>query len=411
MADDPGPDTAFQPADIIVALEHADTVAGRLHHLGVPMEERQDDADLGLARLPLPADAVGRAATAVVEAGHAEEEAAKRTFGADLDRLLWGLRQLFAAEYAGWTPTLGKNRLVGNVVGGGRISHGGGNDPRPAEAPAEARFSQDRLGPAPRIGVLDTGVDPQVALAGGWVGGARDVLPVRSRHAAVAGHGTFVTGLVRHAAPGCLVHVRQVLSDETGDADAWTVAQQIVALGRTGLDVLNLSIVCFTDDGRPPLVLATAVDRLDPDVVVVAAAGNHGAVGEVGSRIRRAPAWPAALDDVVAVGAADDTGVAAPITPTRAPWIDVLAPGMDVRSTYLTGRVQLDLSGAPATERTFDGYARWNGSSFAAALVGGAIAARTVPGRVPARQAWQQLRHTAVASEDGGPPFLDLAGP
>src|SRR5205823_5768473 len=50
----------------------------------------------------------------------------------------------------------------------------------------------------------------------------------------------------------------------------------IVEFGRTGMDILNLSFACYTEDGQPPLALSTAIARLDPNIVVVAAAGNHG---------------------------------------------------------------------------------------------------------------------------------------
>jgi hypothetical protein len=409
-----GERNAFYRAEVLVALEHARTVSARLAALGIAVAAAEDSQALGLSRLRLHEERVADAADLVagaLPAGVPEPPVRPVT---DIDRLLWGLRALFASEYAGWTPTLGKNRLVGNVEGGGRISHGGGTDPRVARPPAGSRAvgSQVRREPSAlvaTVGVLDTGVAGGTPLAGGWIGTAADVLPVREYYPAVAGHGTFVTGLVRSQAPGCVVKVRQVLAPDTGEADAWTVAQEIVALGRTGLDVLNLSMVCYTEDGQPPLVLASAVDRLDPDVVVVAAAGNHGDVGEdPGSPERRKPAWPAALDDVVAVGAAGPDGGHVRFTPRNAPWIDVCAPGTDVLSTYLTGRVELDLSESPPAEETFSGWARWDGSSFAAALVSGAIAARTVPGRVPAQQAWRELLYRAEASEDGGPPFLRL---
>jgi hypothetical protein len=80
-----------------------------------------------------------------------------------------------------------------------------------------------------------------------------------------------------------------------------------------------------------------------------------------------------------------------------------------VMSTYLSGAVPLREKGRAKDEEKFDGWAEWDGSSFAAALVSGAIAARTKPGRVPARQAWQDLLKTAEESKDGGPPFLRLA--
>src|SRR4051794_22297045 len=211
-----GQDTVFHPAEIVVALEHADTVARHLETLGVPLVGRQDNADLGLAKVALPEAALGQAVWNVGVPGLYRPT--------HLDRLLSALREHFKAEYAGWVPTLGKNRLVGNVVGGGRVSHGGGSNPAQAEAPVNAQLRPDRLGLLTRVGVVDTAVQAQPALTGGWVGGTEDVLRDRSVHPAVAGHGTFVTGLVRHGAPGCVVAVRQALSAETGDADAWTVA-------------------------------------------------------------------------------------------------------------------------------------------------------------------------------------------
>jgi hypothetical protein len=295
------------------------------------------------------------------------------------------------------------------VEGGGRISHGGDKDPQKAVPLTTSQVDRGSAGLLTTVGVADTGVANEPPLAGGWVGLPGDLLPARPQYAAVAGHGTFVTGLIRGHAPGCVVRVRQVLDPDTGEADAWTVAQRIVELGSAGLDVLNLSLVCFTEDGQPPLVLATAIDRLDPDIVVVAAAGNHGDFGEdEDSPDRRRPAWPAALDDVIAVGAAHRDGFPTPITPRNAPWIDVCAPGIDVLSTYLTGSVTVTDSGGSAVKEKFTGWARWTGSSFAAALVSGAIAAGTVPGRVPARQAWEDLLGKAEASKDGGPPFLRL---
>jgi len=357
--------------------------------------------------LGLQTDGVASAASNVVGALSTEDQKRLQQLGwiPDLDRFLWALRKLFAAEYAGWTPTLGKNRLVGNVGGGGRISHGGGNNPSQAAAPVTPLLHPEAASLRTTVGIVDTAVAGQPALVGGWVGGSADVLAERPQYPAVAGHGTFVTGLVRKTAPGCVVKVRKVLDPDTGEADAWTVANEIVALGRTGLDVLNLSLVCYTEDGQPPLVLASAIDRLDPHVVVVAAAGNHGDFGDDPNE-RRKPAWPAALDDVIAVGAARQDGTRPSFTPANVPWIDVCAPGVAVVSTYLTGQVELNLSDPPSETEEFEGWAEWDGSSFAAALVSGAIAARTDACQVPARQAWLDLLATAEASKAGGPPFL-----
>jgi hypothetical protein len=399
----------FRDAEFVVALEHLGTVLARLSALEIPVVEQHRSEPLGLALLSLHKDEVASAADNVVDALSNEDPGDLPQFEEDhdLDRFLWALRRDFAAAYAGWTPTLGKNRLVGNVGGGGRISHGGGKNPSKAAAPAKPRVQQGATRLRATVGIVDTAVAGQPALVGGWVGGEADVLAERSQYPAVAGHGTFVTGLVRSMAPESVVKVRQVLSPDKGEADSWTVATEIVELGRTGLDVLNISLVCYTEDGQPPLVLASAIDRLDPDIVVVAAAGNHGDFGGEPDE-RRKPAWPAALDDVIAVGAAYPDGIPPSFTPTNAPWIDVLAPGVAVVSTYLTGKVDRNLSDPPLAVEEFEGWAEWDGSSFAAALVSGAIAFRTVPGRVPARQAWLDLFDKAAESKDGGPPFLRL---
>ena len=88
--------------------------------------------------------------------------------------------------------------------------------------------------------------------------------------------------------------------------------------------------------------------------------------------------------------------MAAPFSPD-APWVDALAPGVDVVSTC---------------DAVGDGtgvFARWSGTSFAAAAVTGAIAALVGPGRT-ARQAWEQLRDEGPHDEDGRP-VVPLSAP
>jgi hypothetical protein len=169
--------------------------------------------------------------------------------------------------------------------------------------------------------------------------------------------------------------------------------------------------VCYTEDGLPPLVLSTAIDRLDSDTLVVASAGNHGDQSPTATDKNRGrkPGWPAALDGVVAVGAAHADGAAASFTPKDAPWIDCLAPGIRVTSTFLYDNV--DVGGDPENPEfvKFEGFASWSGTSFAAANVSGAIAARTQPGRKSAREVFTEMMADARRDVSSSHPFLRCA--
>ena len=346
--------------------------------------------------------------------------------GADqVSSIATDLRALAAAQHGGWMPTLGRNRVVvfpgsdsvgvsgetsfgvraGGLLGAsGETSFGGGGVPRPVSrsrrwTPPPARATGPGRGV--RVGLLDTGIWPHPWLAGGWVARPSDVLPDSATLGPVAGHGTFVAGLILSQAPGATVEVRRVL-DESGQGTAWDAAEAIADLGQSGVSVLNLSFACYTSDGNPPLALARAVDRVNADVVVVAAAGNHAALAQTpgpSAAVPKAdlaafaalPSWPAALDDVLAVGALDRDGRPADFSPDR-PWVDVAARGVDLRSTYLR---RVGSSAYPM--RYGAGWAEWSGTSFSAALVSGAIASGIDAGRVSGPEVVEDLLSNASA--------------
>jgi hypothetical protein len=182
---------------------------------------------------------------------------------------------------------------------------------------------------------------------------------------AEAGHGTFIAGLVRRVAPDLVISPYAVLDPDGIGDDVW-VARALLAVGTRpmAVPVISLSLGGYTFDDNPPVVTQAVLDRLPRTTVVVAAAGNDG--------IDR-PWWPAAFADVVAVAAVDDAdGVVAPTSWSNfGPWVDVCTLGQDLLSTYVEGTYP---SGA-----TFTGphtFARWSGTSFAAPLVAGLIAAQ-----------------------------------
>lgn len=419
-----GPRRTYYNTEFVVALKHVEQVRKTLIESRVAIADVEPSPDLGLALVKLSDDKT--AAKCISETLQEEQRRANRATSTpdpravhtDLDRFLYGLRELFATRNAGWSPTVGKNRLVGDVIGGvGKISHGGGDMPTASRKRFPSRYKRGKAetekGTGVRVGMLDTSISSHDWLAGGWVSTPGGVLATRDNQAVSAGHATFVAGLVLNQAPACVVDARRLLSDDFGQATSWEAANAIAKIGKTRPDVLNLSFVCYTEDGQAPLALATAIDQLDSDTVVVAAAGNHGDLELEGQEEkwdaddRRKPAWPAALDGVVAIGAATTDGLPAVFTPPNVQWIDAMAPGVKLASTFVTASVNVAEDGDKLpVMKSFHGWASWSGTSFAAALVSGMIAAETIPGQVSARQAWNAILDNARKGRSQ-PPLIE----
>jgi hypothetical protein len=256
------------------------------------------------------------------------------------------------------------------------------------------------------VGLLDTKLWLHPWLAGGYTSAADALIgpgdsdDADGKYLATEGHATFVAGRILRRAPGARLEVRPVLNEQS-IGDVWNAAKHIADLAASGVNVLNLSLGCFTGDGNPPLALATAIGRVSPETVVVAAAGNYDEADIKQGLTLTTPMWPAALDDVVAVGASDGNGHRAQFSPDL-PWVNFLAPGVGVESTYLTGRIRAGSKDVhtDATGDGFTGWANWSGTSFAAATVSGAIAARIKPGRRTAREALDDLHNRPPAGPD-----------
>jgi subtilisin family serine protease len=142
-------------------------------------------------------------------------------------------------------------------------------------------------------------------------------------------------------------------------------------------DVVVLSLGGYSADNTPLPATASAIHRLQgrlPGCVVVAAAGND-AVDR--------PFWPAAMKGVIGVAAHDQGGRPAGFS-NHGDWVDASAPGEGVVSTYLdfTGNQE-----PTDTKVAFSGWAKWSGTSFAAPIVAGAIAAGTSLPDVDAKMA------------------------
>ncbi len=404
---------AFHDDQIVVALSDLDLVAAALGHLGVRTGRIQPHESLGLALIPrltgiqrgiqaLKQDsAVDRALSAFVRDRATEPGAPGLT---QLDLLLKGLRVQFAQQYQDWQPVIGKNHAINQIAGSPHIGGGSVGDPLPTSNCLEPRDRHPAGGRGVRVGLLDTRIFPAQWLAGGYFALPGDLIDPEENLKAPQAHATSVASRILNCAPAAEIHLRRTLDDYT-TGDAWTAATMMATIAAEGFDVVNLSFgEYFTDDGNPPIVLAAAAKLLCSRSVVVAAAGNHGNVSGLDPGLvpdglaENSPSYPAALPGIVAVGALDPNGMPAAFSPKCAPWIRLMAPGSDLTVVYLSGNVLIqhkNIHGQIISHREegFTGWAACSGTSYAAAIVTGEIAARTIPGRVTARQALDTLLH------------------
>jgi subtilisin family serine protease len=333
-------ETLIKRDELLVLGVHADAVHEQARRW---VDSREDFAALGVARLRLRGDAGVDAAELTHELRGGA--GAHRRTSVTPNHVMQGSPDWSGGPYGSPTPT--------------------------ADLAAPVRTEDDAR--RVTIGILDTGIDrhpwfTRTAWYQACTSAEHEVLGPTAENGpgTDAGHGTFIAGVVLQHAPNTYLRIERVLgadgvTDELELLRGLARIQARAAAEADRLDIVNLSLGCFTFDDRPSLVLADAVERVARQSVIVAAAGNRGS---------DRPFWPAALKDVVAVGALAD---AASGDFERASfsnygwWVDAAAPGEKVASSFLThGR---------ENGEQFHGYATWSGTSFAAPYVAGKIAA------------------------------------
>jgi len=241
-----------------------------------------------------------------------------------------------------------------------------------ADIDAPEAWAISKGSPAVTVAVIDTGIDyTHPDLAANYAGGddftSPDGDPMDDH-----GHGTHVAGIIAAAlenptgtpptpegvvgvAPNTRVRAYKVCTSD-GTCDDFAVEQAIDRAVTDGAKVINMSLggsdysVSLND---------TVQDAWNAGVVIVAGAGNDGTT---------APFYPAALDNVVSVGAFDEDGARASFS-NYGSWVDISAPGNLVMSTY--PMAQCGLSTTPGDT----GCYQWlSGTSMATPYVAGAAA-------------------------------------
>jgi hypothetical protein len=180
----------------------------------------------------------------------------------------------------------------------------------------------------------------------------------------VAGHGTFIAGLIEQYARGCPVTVHRAVQSR-GQADESLITSLVeLEANKAVADrpaFLNLSFGGYIWD-KASMIESAIYKAQAAGIVVVASAGNDGSCR---------PTYPAAFPGVVSVGALGPDG---PSWFTNyGPWVTASAPGEDLVSSFFdnwNGKNPQMLGGDPDD---FHGWAVWSGTSFAAPMVVAAL--------------------------------------
>ncbi|WP_284139354.1 S8 family peptidase [Virgibacillus sp. LDC-1] len=184
------------------------------------------------------------------------------------------------------------------------------------------------------IAVLDTGVDYNHADLDGKTILGYDFVDQDYTPNDLNGHGTHVAGIaaaetnngvgIAGMAPNTRILAVRVL-DARGSGSLANVADGIRFAADNGAEVINLSLGCDCNT----TTLENAVNYAwNKGAVIIAAAGNDG----VSTTFE-----PASYANVIAVGATDRNDRKASFS-NYGTWVDVMAPGVDIASTYPNNR-------------------------------------------------------------------------
>ncbi|MCC6229824.1 MAG: S8 family serine peptidase [Phycisphaerales bacterium] len=198
------------------------------------------------------------------------------------------------------------------------------------------------------VAVLDTGVSQHAYLNGAIAPGGYNFLDnstnVNDAGAGVmAGHGTFVSGLIHMVAPDATILPIRVM-DATGMGSSFMIAEGIYHAIENGARVINISM----SSPKNSSVVADAIAEAESlGIIVVAAMDNRDSDDKV---------YPAANAGVIAVASTDMNDVKSAFS-GFGHCVDLCAPGEDLVSIMPNNQ-----------------FAVASGTSFSAALVSGASA-------------------------------------
>lgn len=219
-------------------------------------------------------------------------------------------------------------------------------------APAVSTASAGAAGSA-RVGVIDTGVEGQAAVAAQrGFNGARAI---------PGAHGAAVSSLILTAAPSAQLYVADIYGGSPAGGASSALTRALAWLAEQRTPVINVSLV----GPRNRIVEAAVAQLVRRGFLIVAAVGNDGPAAP--------PLYPAAYPGVVGVTGVDQRGRVL-VEAGRGPQVDFAALGI------------VDAAGR----------ARVRGTSYASPIVAGLLANESAePGAANADRALQALTRRA----------------
>jgi subtilisin family serine protease len=273
----------------------------------------------------------------------------------------------------------------------------------PSGYPIQPWPAQSTAGPAQRdvkIGVSDTGLQPGYddAIRYPWLAGVDGIEEQRGPTLPnglqsipqYAGHGTFVAGVAKCMAPTAAVFVNDHFTMSGGELEYVIIQKLEELIQNQSPDLISLSAGTYTHRGWDSLAFSHFHER-NPDITLVAAAGNDST---------NRPFYPAAFDWVTGVGALGTDQRHRAWFSNHGDWVDVYALGEGMVNAYATGEYTYREPPKKPAKQTFNGMARWDGTSFSTPLVAGLIADEMARRGVDAQTAKQTV--LGQAKEDRG---------
>ncbi len=206
-----------------------------------------------------------------------------------------------------------------------------------------------------------------------------------SAQTSIAGHGTFIAGLIALIAPNAKIMPVRAFSPD-GVSDAFSVAQGIKYAVDHGAQVINLS---FGSTEDTPVMHDAVTYAHQRGVLLVAAVGNEDKGNDT------APQFPANWSvEVMGIAALDNSNRKASFS-NYGTNVSVSAPGVNLVSLYP------QINNAPD-------YAMWSGTSFAAPLA--TAEAALILEDNPRRNARDVIESTAASIDSSNPGLAGKLG-